>query len=77
MNIGSGEDISIDELIRIVCDVVGFTGKIAHDLSKPDGTPRKLLSIDKIAGLGWTPRITFRKGIEDAYTSFLVGQNRL
>lgn len=77
VNIGSGEDISIDELIRIVCDVVGFTGKIAHDLSKPDGTPRKLLSIDKIAGLGWTPGITFRKGIEDAYTSFLVGQNRL
>lgn len=77
VNIGSGDDISIDELIRIVCDVVGFTGKIAHDLSKPDGTPRKLLSIDKIAGLGWTPGITFRKGIEDAYTSFLVGQNRL
>ena len=76
VNIGSGGDLSIDELIQVVCDVVGFTGKIAHDMSKPDGTPRKLLSVDKINALGWAPLITLRKGIEDTYLSFRIDENR-
>ncbi len=71
VNVGSGEDITILELTRLVCDVVGFSGEIAHDLAKPDGTPRKLMSGDKIRGLGWTPRIGLREGVASTYKWFL------
>ena len=71
VNVGSGEDLSILELTKLVCDVVGFEGEIVHDLSKPDGTPRKLMSAEKIRGLGWKPRIGLRDGITDAYQAFL------
>jgi GDP-L-fucose synthase len=64
VNVGAGEDISILDLTRLVCEIVGFTGAITHDFSKPDGTPRKLLNIDKIRGLGWSPRIDLRSGVE-------------
>lgn len=72
VNVGSGEDVTILELTRLVCDVVGFEGEITHDLSRPDGTPRKLMSGDKIRSLGWAPRIGLREGIEDAYRAFLA-----
>lgn len=72
VNVGSGEDVTILELTRLVCDVVGFEGEITHDLSRPDGTPRKLMSGDKIRALGWAPRIGLREGIEDAYRAFLA-----
>jgi GDP-L-fucose synthase len=72
VNVGSGDDISIIDLTRLVCDVVGFVGAIAHDRSKPDGTPRKLMSANKIRGLGWTPKIGLRAGIEDTYRTFLA-----
>jgi GDP-L-fucose synthase len=71
VNIGCGEDVSIREVAEIVCDVVGFDGKLAFDTSKPDGTPRKLMSIDKLLALGWKPRIGLREGIADAYAWFL------
>jgi GDP-L-fucose synthase len=71
INVGSGEDLTIVELARLICEVVGFEGEIVHDLSRPDGTPRKLLSGDKLKALGWQPRIGLRKGIEDAYRAFL------
>jgi GDP-L-fucose synthase len=71
VNVGSGEDLSILELTKLVCDVVGFGGEIVHDLSKPDGTPRKLMSAEKIRGLGWKPRIGLHDGITDAYQAFL------
>lgn len=71
VNVGSGEDISILDLTRLVCEVVGFEGRIAHDLSKPDGTPRKLMSSDKLRGLGWVPRISLRNGIAETYGWFL------
>ncbi|MDQ7250235.1 GDP-L-fucose synthase [Dongia sedimenti] len=71
VNVGSGEDITILELTQLVCEIVGFKGEITHDLSKPDGTPRKLMSADKIRGLGWAPRIGLREGIEGAYRAFL------
>jgi GDP-L-fucose synthase len=71
INVGSGEDITILELTRIVCAVVGFTGTIAHDRTKPDGTPRKLMSADKLRSLGWAPRIGLRDGLADAYAAFL------
>ncbi|MCS0504874.1 GDP-L-fucose synthase [Ancylobacter mangrovi] len=76
VNVGSGEDVTILELTQLVCDVVGFQGAIVHDLSKPDGTPRKLMSADKLRSLGWAPRIGLREGIADAYRSFLDGSFR-
>ncbi|RAK52638.1 GDP-L-fucose synthase [Phenylobacterium deserti] len=67
VNVGSGEDIAIGDLARLVCDVVGFQGEIRNDTSKPDGTPRKLMSGDKLRGLGWTPSIGLRDGIAGVY----------
>jgi len=67
INVGSGEDISILDLARLVCDVVGFKGAIEHDLSKPDGTPEKLMSSDKLRDLGWAPRIKLKEGIYATY----------
>jgi GDP-L-fucose synthase len=71
INVGSGEDLTIVELARLICEVVGFEGEIVHDLSRPDGTPRKLLSGGKLKALGWQPRIGLREGIADAYRAFL------
>ena len=70
VNIGCGEDVTIRELAETVCDVLGFDGKLEFDTSKPDGTPRKLLDISKIKSLGWSPRISLREGIADAYRWF-------
>ena len=71
VNVGSGEDVTIRELAELVCKVVGFSGDIVCDTSKPDGTPRKLMSADKLRGLGWQPSIALEAGIRDAYTAFL------
>lgn len=73
VNIGSGEDITILELTRLVCKVVGYEGGIVHDLTKPDGTPRKLMSADRLRALGWTPSIGLEEGIATAYQAFLAG----
>ncbi|MAU20743.1 MAG: GDP-fucose synthetase [Martelella sp.] len=73
VNVGSGTDISILDLTKLVCKVVGFEGDIVHDLSKPDGTPRKLMSADKLRGMGWSPKISLEDGIRDAYDAFLSG----
>lgn len=70
VNVGSGEDITILELARLVCEVVGFEGEIITDTSKPDGTPRKLMSADKLRGMGWKPSIDIRNGIQIAYDWF-------
>jgi GDP-L-fucose synthase len=72
INIGSGEDLPILELAKLVAEVVGFAGNIRHDLTKPDGTPRKLMSGAKLAKLGWHPRIPLRTGLADAYRTFLT-----
>jgi GDP-L-fucose synthase len=71
VNVGSGEDLSILELTQLVCRVVGFEGRIEHDLSKPDGTPRKLMSAEKLRGMGWAPRIGLEAGIAETYRWFL------
>ena len=71
VNVGSGEDISILDLTRLVCDVVGFKGEIVHDLSKPDGTPRKLMSADRLRAMGWAPRRGLREGVAETYAWFL------
>lgn len=74
VNLGCGEDIAILELNRLVNEVVGFTGEIIHDLTKPDGTPRKLLDTGKLTALGWTPSIRLRDGIAQTYEWFLANE---
>ena len=71
VNVGSGEDLTIAELARIVADIVGFHGEIVTDPTKPDGTPRKLMAADKLRAMGWTPRIALRDGIASVYRWFL------
>jgi len=71
VNVGSGLDISILDLTRMVCRIVGFHGEIVHDLSKPDGTPRKLMSADRLRGMGWQPSINLEDGIAQTYRWFL------
>ena len=67
VNIGTGTDVSILELAQTIKDVVGYTGQITHDLTKPDGTPRKLMNVEKLHGLGWKHTIGLREGIEAVY----------
>lgn len=70
VNAGSGEDIAIIDLVTLVSEVVGFEGDIIKDASKPDGTMRKLMSGDKLAAMGWQPRISLREGVEAVYGYF-------
>src|SRR3954470_23608624 len=74
INVGAGKDISIAELAALVSDVVGYQGKIEYDRSKPDGTPRKLLDVSRMTGLGWQARIALRDGVASFYASFLETQ---
>ncbi len=67
VNIGTGIDVSILELAQLIKKTVGYQGEIEHDLTKPDGTPRKLMTIEKLKGLGWEPKITLEKGIKMVY----------
>jgi len=71
VNVGSGQEISILELAQLVARVVGYTGRITTDPSKPDGTPRKLCDIRRIQSTGWQPRIALEDGIRDAWQDFL------
>ncbi len=71
VNIGSGTDISIRDLAKIVCDVVGFEGGIECDTEKPDGTPRKLMASGKLQSLGWVPKINLETGVRDTYQWFI------
>lgn len=71
LNIGTGQDVTINDLTRLVCEVIGFSGSITRDTSKPDGTPRKLLDVSRMSSLGWRPTTSLRKGIEIAYADFL------
>ena len=70
INIGTGEDLTINELAHIIADITGFTGKIEYDTTKPDGTPRKLMDVSRINGLGWKYSTSLRNGIEKAYDWF-------
>lgn len=69
VNLGTGEDVTIRELAETVMKVVGFEGRIVFDASKPDGTPRKLLDVSRLASLGWTARTSLAEGIRLAYAS--------
>ena len=77
INVGVGEDISIRELGKLVAQVVGFEGAITQDLSKPDGTPRKLLDVSKLKSLGWEPQVSLLEGITRTYAWFLENENAL
>ena len=75
-NIGSGSDVTIRSLAETIVDVVGFQGALGFDATKPDGTPRKLLNIDKMKALGWSPKTPLREGIAAAYADFLSNKDR-
>src|SRR5690606_19598281 len=77
INVGSGQEVTIKELAETVRDVVGFKGDLVFDSSKPDGTPRKLIDVTKLKSMGWTPKMTLRKGIETAYGDFVSGRVRM
>ncbi len=74
VNVGSGTDVTIMELAELVCAAVGFEGGIACDTTKPDGTPRKLMSSERLSALGWMARIALKDGIASAYADFLEGE---
>jgi GDP-L-fucose synthase len=76
INIGSGREVSIADLARMVVRIVGCASEIVFDASKPDGTPRKLMSSAKLAALGWKPRISLEDGIARTYDHFLASKNR-
>lgn len=67
VNVGTGEDLSILSLAELIKEVVGYEGQITHDRSKPDGTPRKLMNVDKLHRMGWQHQIELREGIERVY----------
>lgn len=77
INVGVGEDLSIRELAELLADVIGYEGELVQDTSKPDGTPRKVLDVSRLKGLGWEPRIGLREGIAETYAWFLEHSSEL
>ena len=71
INVGTGTDVTIRELAETIADIAGFKGKLVFDASKPDGTPRKLMDVSRLASMGWRAGIGLRAGLEDAYRWFL------
>lgn len=71
VNVGTGEDIKVKDLAELVREIVGFDGDLRHDLTKPDGTPRKLLDVSRIKALGWKPKIDLEEGIKRTYRWYL------
>ena len=72
VNVGVGEDISIRQLAELIADVIGWNGEFEYDTTKPDGTPRKLLDVRMLSGLGWAPKIPLRVGVASAYRAFVA-----
>jgi GDP-L-fucose synthase len=72
INVGTGTDVTIKELTETVATVTGFSGKIVWDSSKPDGTPRKLMDVSRLAKLGWTAKTALREGVAKTYAAFLA-----
>jgi GDP-L-fucose synthase len=71
INIGTGEDIKIKDLARCIKEIIGFDGEIRHDMSKPDGTSKKLLDISRMKALGWEPKISLEEGIKKTYEMYI------
>jgi GDP-L-fucose synthase len=76
INVGTGEDITIAELAKVVARVVGYEGRIEQDPTKPDGSPRKLMDVSRLKALGWRPRVGLEEGLVLAYRDFLAGGRR-
>ena len=74
VNIGCGADVTIGELAELVARIVGFSGRLVYDTTKPDGTPRKLLDVGRLAGLGWKARISLEDGVADTYRWFVANK---
>ncbi len=72
INVGYGEDVTIRALAETICEVVGFTGALTFDTTKPDGTPRKLMDSSRLRALGWRPAIALREGIRSTYEWYLA-----
>jgi GDP-L-fucose synthase len=70
VNVGTGKDLSIMELAELVQRVTGFEGSIRRDLSKPDGTPRKLMDVSKLEAMGWKARVTLEEGVRKVYEAY-------
>ena len=77
VNVGWGEDLTIRELATMVARVVGYEGRLSFDATKPDGTPRKLLDVSRLLGLGWRPTIRLEDGLRQTYAWFLENQASL
>jgi GDP-L-fucose synthase len=77
VNVGTGKELTIRELAETVKRVIGFTGKLVFDATKPDGTPRKLLDVSKLEGLGWKYKTELKAGIKLAYNNFLNSEVRV
>jgi len=71
INVGSGKDLEINDLAKMIAELTGFSGVIKHDHSKPDGTPEKRLDISRLMKLGWAPKIQLMRGISDTYKWYL------
>jgi GDP-L-fucose synthase len=76
INVGTGVDCTIRELVESVAEVVGFDGRIEFDVSKPDGAPRKLLDVEKLNNLGWAHEVDLKAGLADTYKWFIINENR-
>jgi GDP-L-fucose synthase len=75
LNVGTGIDVTIKELAETIADVVGYRRSINWDTTKPNGTPRKVLNVEKIKSLGWEPKIDLRGGIESTYEWYKQNEN--
>lgn len=72
VNVGSGEEVTIAQLVALVCDVIGYDGQIVPDITKPDGSPRKLMDNSVLSGIGWRPTMPLRAGIAQTYVAYLA-----
>jgi GDP-L-fucose synthase len=70
LNVGSGKDLSITDLASLIAEIIGFTGNIIYDTSKPDGTPQKLMDVSRINSLGWKYKTELKDGILKTYNFF-------
>jgi len=75
INVGTGTDVTIRELAETIAQVTGFTGRLVFDATKPDGAPRKLMDVTRLADMGWRANVDLRKGLQDAYDWFLTNAN--
>ena len=71
VNVGSGDEVSIADLTRLICKVVGFQGELDFDTTKPDGTPRKRVDVSRLTALGWTAGVPLEQGLAETYRWYL------